>query len=178
MPTKNRKHIDPVKLICGLIYSDLNVLHEATKKLTKAFGPVDCESDIFDFDHTDYYKTELGGNLIRKFISFKKLIHPGKLADIKHKAIDIERVFSEQHEDVYNRRINIDPGYMELSKLVLASTKNYSHRIYQGKGIYAEITLVFRDNKFKYLPWTYPDYVDPRALDFFEAARNAYKEQL
>jgi hypothetical protein len=178
MPTKDRKHIDSVKLICGLIYSDLDILREATKKLTKAFGPLDHESDVFDFDHTDYYKTEMGDYLIRKFISFEKLFHPGKLSEIKLRAIDIEKDFSEEREGEYFRKINIDPGYMELSKLVLASTKNYSHRIYLEKGIYAEITLVFRDNKFKYLPWTYPDYVDPRALNFLEATRNIYKEQL
>jgi len=173
-----KKEVDPAKLICGLIYSDLDILHDATRRLAKAFGPIDGESDIYDFDHTDYYKSEMGINLIRKFISFERLIHPGKLADIKHKTIAIEKDLANQQGDTFKRTINIDPGYMELSKLILASTKNYSHRIYLDKGIYAEVTLVFRNGKFKYLPWTYPDYVDPRAIDFFARVRDICKGQL
>jgi len=167
-----------VKLFCGLIYHDMEILHQATKYMTRAFGPIDQESDIFPFDHTEYYKSEMGDNLIRKFISFEEMIPPNKLASTKCKTIEIEKKLAEQQNDSYNRKINIDPGYLELGKLVLASTKNYSHRIYLDKGIYAEITLQYEHNKFKFLRWTYPDYYDPIALAFFEQVRNIYKQQI
>lgn len=167
-----------VKLFCGLIYHDIDILHEANKKLVKAFGPVDNESDVFPFDHTEYYKSEMGENLIRKFISFEEMIPPNKLAQAKNKTIEIEKKLSDQVDNEYQRNINIDPGYLELSKIVLASTKNYSHRIYLDKGIYAEITLQREHNKFRFLRWTYTDYFNPLALKFFEQTRDIYKHQI
>lgn len=167
-----------VKLFCGLIYRNMDTVRDATKSISKAFGPLDYESEIFDFDHTEYYQSEMGSHLIRKFISFEQLIDPGKLADIKLKTIEIEKKFADRVGEEYRRKINIDPGYMELSKIVLASTKNYSHRIYLGKGIFAEVTLIRKDNKFKFLQWTYPDYVNPIALAFFENIRQTYKNQV
>jgi Domain of unknown function (DUF4416) len=168
----------PVKLFCGLIYREISTLQSAFKSLIKLFGPIDHESDIYDFDHTDYYQSEIGDRLIRKFISFDKLIHPLKLAEIKLKTIEIEQKLADQIGEEFKRKINIDPGYMELSKIILASTKNYSHRIYLDKGIYAEVTLMRQYNKFKFLQWTYPDYVNPMALNFFEIMRVRYKVQL
>lgn len=172
-----KSYIIDVKLFCGLIYRDLDILHEATRQLIKSFGPIDQESDIFPFDHTEYYKSEMGSNLIRKFISFEELIPPNKLALAKCKTIELENKLAEMRGDDYCRTINIDPGYLELAKLILASTKNYSHRIYLDKGIYAEITLQREHHKFKFLRWTYPDYYDPIALAFFEQVRNTYKQQ-
>lgn len=167
-----------VKLFCGLIYKSMDIAREASKSLSKAFGPLDYESDIFDFDHTEYYRSEMGSHLVRKFISFEQLMDPGKLAETKLKTIEIEKKLAEKFGEEYKRNINIDPGYMELSKVVLASTKNYSHRIYLGKGIFAEVTLIRKDDKFKFLQWTYPDYVNPISLTFFENIRQTYKNQL
>jgi hypothetical protein len=178
MQTKMKKEGSYVKLFCGLICREMDTAREVSKSLTKAFGQLDYESEVFDFDHTEYYRSEMGERLIRKFISFEQLIDPGKLADTKLKTIEIEKKFADRLEDEYRRNINIDPGYMELSKVVLASTKNYSHRIYIGKGIFAEVTLIRKDNKFKFLPWTYPDYANPITLDFFENMRQILKNQL
>jgi hypothetical protein len=178
MQANMKKEGTYVKLFCGLIYRDMDTVREATKFLLKAFGPLDYESEVFDFDHTEYYRSEMGERLFRKFISFEQLIDPGKIADLKLKAIEIENKFADKNGEEYKRSLNIDPGYMELSKVVLASTKNFSHRIYIGKGIFAEVTLIRKDNKFKFLPWTYPDYVNPITLDFFENIRQTYKNQL
>ncbi|MBD3217501.1 MAG: DUF4416 family protein [candidate division Zixibacteria bacterium] len=178
MLTKNKKEMTEVKLFCGLIYRDLDLLREATRLLTKAFGPLDNESGIYDFDHTEYYQSEMGTNLIRRFISFEELVEPTRLVNIKAKTNEIEKKLADRDGDSFKRNINIDPGYMELSKIVLASTKNYSHRIYMGKGIFAEVTLIRKNNKFKFLPWTYPDYVHPIALVFFEETRTILKNQI
>ena len=178
LQAKMNTNVVDVKLFCGLLYRDMNILHEATNQMVRAFGPIDHESDIFPFDHTEYYKSEMGDGLIRKFISFEEMVPPNKLSAVKCKTIDIEKKLSDQVEEDYNRTINIDPGYLELGKLILASTKNYSHRIYLDKGIYAEITLQYENKKFKFLRWTYPDYYDPTALAFFEQVRNIYKQQI
>ncbi|HEQ98496.1 MAG TPA: DUF4416 family protein [candidate division Zixibacteria bacterium] len=178
MQTKMKKEITEVKLFCGLIYRDLDLLRDATRTLSKAFGPLDHESDVYDFDHTEYYESEMGTHLVRKFISFEQLVDPLKLPNIKAKTNEIEKKFADKEEDQFKRNINIDPGYMELSKIVLASTKNYSHRIYLGKGIFAEVSLIRKENKFKFLPWTYPDYAHPLALAFFEDMRSILKNRI
>lgn len=170
--------VKPVKLICGLIYREIDILREATEVMIENFGPIDNESDVFDFDHTDYYRDEMGDKLTRKFISFEKLIQPDRLAEMKIRANQIETRFARRNNGSSGRSLNIDPGYIELSKLVLASTKNFSHRIYLDRGIYAEVTLIRKGDSFIELPWTYPDYLNPVTLEFLENVRNTYKTQL
>jgi len=173
-----RKEQDEVKLFCGLIFSGIETLRKASEKLVRAFGPIEAESDVYPFDHTDYYRSEMGGDLMRKFIAFEQLIPPRKLIEAKIKANQIEKqLFVEIGEELH-RRINIDPGYLELSKIVLASTKNYSHRIYLDKGIFAEVTMIRRGNRYRFLQWTYPDYVHPSAMKFFEESRILLKNQI
>ncbi len=173
-----RKEQDEVKLFCGLIYSGIEVLRSATEKLVKAFGPIETESESYPFEHTDYYSDEMGTGLMRKFIAFEQLIPPKQLIEAKVKANQIERQFAVKFEDEFRRRINIDPGYLELSKIVLASTKNYAHRVYLDKGIYAEVTMIRRNNQYRFLQWTYPDYVHPLAMKFFEESRGLLKNQI
>src|SRR3989338_5375463 len=125
----------PVKLIAGLIYKKDSILRKAESELEKEFGEIDFKSAVLAFDCTDYYEREFGRGLRRKFISFKKLINPEWLSKIKILSNGIEENFSKNCD----RLINIDPGYIDFAKLVLASTKDYSHRIYSGKGIFCEI---------------------------------------
>lgn len=144
-------------------------------ELEGLFGPVDMESSLIPFSFTDYYLPELGPDLKRKFLSFGSLIHPKRLAEIKSLTNELERRFQRQKG---KRGINIDPGYLEAGKLVLATTKNQQHRIYLGKGIYAEVTLRFRKGRFEPWEWTYPDYRSRAYIDFFTKARKLYLEQL
>lgn len=111
----------------------------------------------------------------RKFLSFESLISPQRLAEIKSLTNELEVRFQRQESE---RGINIDPGYVEAGKLVLATIKNQQHRIYLGKGIYGEVTLRFRKGRFEPWEWTYPDYRSAPYLKFFNRVREIYLEQL
>lgn len=163
----------PVKLIVGFIFKDEDILKKAQCYLVKYFGKIDFESKIIPFTYTSYYDKEFGKDLKRKFISFDKLIAPHKLSDIKVFTNKIEKKLS----DGACRRINIDPGYLDLAKLILATTKDYAHRIYLNNGIYAETTLFYKDKNFRFWEWTYPDYRTSEYIEVFNSIRCLYEEQ-
>ena len=116
----------------------------------------------------------MGPNLLRRWLSLEKLISPEELGPMKHISNEMEDSFSKNGR----RTVNIDPGYLGLSKLVLASTKDFSHRIFVGNQIYEEITLLYRTNKFTALPWSYSDYKSAPAIQFLTEARNRLLLQL
>lgn len=167
-------NLSPVKLIAGLIYKREIIFKKTESVLRKRFGEIDFKSAEIPFDYTDYYEKEFGKGLKRRFISFKKLIDPKELSKIKTLSNKIEEKFSKNG----GRLINIDPGYIDFAKLILASTKDYSHRIYLGKGIFAEITLVFRGKSFRPWPWTYPDYKTREYVEIFNRIREIYAAQI
>lgn len=169
---KIRKHI-PVKLIVGFIYNDGESLKKARCYLVKRFGKVDFESAAVPFIYTGYYEKEFGKDLKRKFIGFHKLISPCKLSGIKIFTNKIEKKLSKGA----CRRINVDPGYLNLSKLILATTKDFAHRIYLSRGIYAEVTLFYKDKNFRSCEWTYPDYRTAEYIEVFNNIRAIYEEQ-
>jgi len=164
----------PVKLIIGFIFCDEAAFIAAKTRLIKRFGKIDFESQPIDFTYTDYYQQEFGPSLKRKFISFLKLIDPAGLFIIKNITNNIEKKLSKQGI----RRINIDPGYICLSKLVLATTKDFAHRVYLNCGIHAEITLTFRNKSFTTLDWTYPDYRSAEYIAIFNGIRERYTHEL
>ena len=166
--------VKPVKLICGVLHTrefDLEVLD---RLLIEKFGSIESKSLFFQFQFTEYYTSEMGGNLIKQFYAFEKLIMPDSLPDIKLATIEIEASFASDG----NRSVNLDPGYLEESKLVLASTKNFSHRIYLRDAIWAEVTMRLAHGQFLLHDWTYPDYSQKLATDYFAKVRERYKEQL
>ncbi|MDP8259666.1 MAG: DUF4416 family protein [Candidatus Gygaella obscura] len=163
-----------VKLIIGLIAKDEDLFNKAFFYLEKKLSRIDFKSDILKFKTTNYYQSEIGKNLKRVFISFSKLITQNSLADIKLTTCRLETRLSKDKKRV----INIDPGYLALSKLVLATTKDFSHRIYINKGIYEEITLIFTKDTFTELPWTYPDYRTKEYIDTFNHIRRIYQTQI
>ena len=165
----------PEKLICGFIYKEEEVLKESKNILIKECGPIDYESPVIPFRHTDYYNAETGEGLCRAFISFEKLVCPSKLADVKIFTNETEEKF--YYPGTEKRKINIDPGIMSLPKLVLASTKNFYHRIYIGKGIYAEATLKYRGKKFEPFEWTFPDYASDEYEEILLKIRGIYASQ-
>jgi len=172
---KIKKH-PPVKLIVGMIAADETLFSSAETALSQKFNPLDFHSDIMPFDYTDYYAAEMGTNLMRKFVSFEKLIQPEELVEIKLLTNELEKEFL--YPDTDRRRINIDPGYVSAAKLVLASTKDHIHRIYLRDGIYAEITLYVEKGTFRSWQWTYPDYSSEKYIEIFNAIRRIYMEQL
>jgi len=167
---KIRKYNLLVKLIIGFIYKDEAIFIKAKDKLRIRFGRIDFQSDTLDFNYTNYYEKEMGVGLKRKFISFSKLIPIQDLYHIKFYTNRLEEKFLNSGA----RQVNIDPGYMDLAKLVLASTKDYAHRIYLRKGIFAEITLNYRNNSFAPNDWTYPDYRSQEYIGIFNKIRKLY----
>lgn len=163
----------PVKLISGFIFKEQNSLNKAKTALIKNFGEIDFQSQILAFNYTNYYEKEFGQCLKRVFCSFKKLIQPEELSKIKAITNRIEEKFSKNNK----RLINVDPGYIDLAKLVLASTKDYSHRIYLKNGIFAEITLVFKGKSFMPQEWTYPDYRTKEYIAILNKIRGIYAAQ-
>lgn len=169
-----KPEVKPVKLICGVLYFKTIDLKQLDSRLQSLLGSVDLKSEPFDFTFTDYYKEEMGNHLLKQFYSFEKLIQPDELADIKSSTISIETDFSIKGR----RTVNLDPGYLEESKLVLASTKNFSHRIYLRDNIWAEVTMRYEKGEFVTHPWTYPDYSQRLAIKFLKEVREKYKKQL
>jgi len=161
-------------LISSLFSNQGALIDAGIKEMEEQFGPVDWSSEMMPFDRTRYYEREMGWPLYRRFISFVRLIMPESIVDIKLITNELEKA----HLDKEKRTINIDPGYVTLERLVLATGKNYSHRLYLTKGIYADLTLIFHDGTFKPLSWTYPDYAEEKVIDLFNKLRSGYLQHL
>lgn len=165
---------DCVKLIASIFSPDESLIGAVTAELEKMFGPLDWESAGLLFDRTRYYEKEMGGPLFRRFVAFRDLISPESIVDVKLGSNELEQVYVRGGK----RLVNIDPGYICMERLVLVTGKNYTHRIYLSKGIYADLTLVFQRGRFRPLPWTYRDYADEALIAQFNEIRGKYKAQL
>lgn len=172
------KEPKPVKLIVGILASDERCLAAAREALGTTLGVTDLVSDIWVFDQTDYYAAQIGPQILRQFVSVEQLIDPGQLAAIKHRTNALEQQLAATLGVPFPRPVNLDPGTIEPSKLVLATTKNYAHRIYIGDRMYAEVTLVFDKGQWRSLPYTYPDYHRSEYFDFFSKVRLQLVQQL
>jgi len=162
------------KLFCGMLTARPPMFDAATQELESLFGPIDYASEVLPFDQTTYYDQELGTPIQRQFISFESLIEQERLAQTKILTNSVEQALSQKGK----RLANLDPGYLTASKVVLATTKDYRHRIYIGDGVYAEVTLYYQGGSFQPWPWTYPDYRTPQYLDIFTHIRDIYVAQL
>ena len=143
-------------------------------ELVEKIGSIDMVSPWLDFNYTSYYEPEMGSPLFRRVFAFKSLIEQSSLPEIKIITNKIETKYSKNDK----RLINIDPGYMLQARFVLATGKNYAHRIYIGLGIYADLTLIYQKGSFRKLPWTYPDYTEKNMLTYLEMVRNKYVADL
>ena len=159
----------PVMYFAGFLSADTSLFEPAASALTELLGPVGPVSKVFDFDFTTYYEEESGPNLKRKFIAFSTLGDPGQLAGIKVFTNSLEKKFAGN--SCLPRPINIDPGYITKAKLLLASGKDFAHRIYLAEGIYAEVTMMWRQDGWQVNPWTYPDYQTEGYKKFFAELR-------
>jgi hypothetical protein len=162
------------KLIVGLFLKEKEIVKSVAEKLAANFGQPDAVSPWLSFHHTDYYHREMGGPLARRLFAFDDLIAQDRLADIKLLTNRIEDDFMVDGK----RRVNIDPGYLLAERFVLATGKNYAHRIYLRDGIYADLTLTYHDGKFCPLDWTYPDYTEEGILTFLKSVREKYLWQM
>lgn len=167
----------PVKLICGIIYSREEVFEKAEERLIDLFGDVDLFSASFEFNFTDYYEKQMGKHLIRRFLSFARLISPEELSGIKLRTNDLEKEIKKEMK-ADKRVINVDPGYLTHSALIMATAKNFAHRIPLQRGIYAHLELLLTKKEARTLDWTYPDYKTKKYQDFFMEVRKIYLSQL
>ncbi|MGA1874564.1 MAG: DUF4416 family protein [bacterium] len=168
-----------VKSFAGLLVSDLSLTADCISLLELTFGPIDLQSQTIPFAHTDYYHPEMGNQISRLWVSFSELADPENLASWKIRSNQMEETWARECSGTRRRRVNVDPGYLCDSKVVLATTKDYSHRMYLHSGIYAEVTLSYSRGKgWQPYSWTYPDYRDRPALNFFALVRNQYRRQV
>jgi hypothetical protein len=165
---------EAVKLIASLFSGDGRLLGDAVQALSERFGKADFISAPAPFTYTDYYEKEFGGSLLRRFVAFERLIRPDSLPDVKVWTNALEWRLSADGR----RRVNIDPGYLAKAHLILATGKGYTHRPYLRDGIYADLTLLYRDRKFHPLPWTYPDYAGGEVTGMLIRIREKYVLQL
>jgi len=163
----------PVKLIVGIIFKEEKFLNLAVDELKKRYGRCEADEVVLPFNYTNYYEKEFGVSLKRKLICFKKLLVSDKIPEVKVETNNIETALSSNGK----RMVNIDPGYLTEAKLVLLTTKDYSHRVYLNGCIFAEATLFFQNNTFNPWPWTYPDYASKEMIDYFNKVRKKYMEE-
>ena len=167
----------PVKLFTGVITSMPDLVAEVEAGLSGSCGPVDLRSEAYPFDLTSYYDRDMGTPLRRFFLGFRDLVSPEALVKLKLQANELEADMARRSQGV-PRPVNVDPGYLEEAKIVLASTKNFTHRIYLAGGIYAEVTLHYQDRGWRHYPWTFPDFRSGRYDAFFSELRRIYMAQL
>jgi hypothetical protein len=158
------------KLVIGIFTKEIKIIDPLASELSSQFGQIDLVSSWMPFNYTSYYEPEMGSPLVRRVFAFKPLIEQDELAAVKTATNKIEQTYSHNSK----RRVNIDPGYVLHERFVLASGKNFSHRIYIGHGIYADLTLIYQKGSFQRLPWTYPDYAHQTMLNFLEQVRHKY----
>ncbi len=153
-----------------------SMLNELKRRISHICGEVKFMSDILDFDRfTDYYEPEMGKDLIRFWVAFEKLSSPSRLVELKLICGDFEQEFADENG---NRTINIDPGYLTEAKVILASFKDFAHRIYLDRGVFADMQLIFHGKRYVPKEWTFVDYKTEEAQEFFQKLRNWYREQL
>ena len=172
------KNPKPVKLVVGVLAADHSCLQVAIEAIGKELGEVDLVSDVWPFDKTDYYREQTGPSILRQFAGIKELIDPGRLSEIKLQTNRLEEKLAGTLERPLPRPVNLDPGIIEPSKLILATTKNYSHRIYIGNRIYAEVTLIYHKGTWRPIEHTYPDYRQECYFAFFNEVRSKLIQQL
>jgi hypothetical protein len=160
----------PAKLVIGVFLKERALLQAVAEGLCREFGSLDMVSPWLRFDYTDYYMAEMGGPLFRRMLVFRELIEQDRLAGIKHFTNSLEAGYAVEGR----RGINIDPGYLLLERFVLATGKNYTHRIHVGRGIYADLTLMYQKGQYQPLPWTYPDYAADDMRAFLALVRRKY----
>jgi hypothetical protein len=167
----------PVKLVCGVIAGDEGHFTGAEAKLAEIFGPVDGRSGWFPFDFTDYYESLMGGGLRRGFLGFERLVQSDRLSEIKLRTNALEGELAAMWSPG-GRPVNLDPGIVTSAALVMATAKNFSHRVPLRDGIYGHLEFLFAKNGIRRLEWTYPDFRDDRYVPFFLEARRIYLRRL
>ena len=168
----------PVKLLVALMCRDIDLLEEIERRLEKSYGEIEDRSQVFLFTFPGRFSREMGPDLKKRIVTFKELLPIEDFPAVKKITNDLEWEYQEHLSDRSRRLINLDPGYLTLSQVVLATTRNYSHHVYLREGVYGELLLRYHLGALRNLPWTYPDFRTHLAHQFFTEVRNRYHRQL
>lgn len=168
------KEINPVQLFIGILYNQSEQLEVLKSQLLQLFGPIEMISPIYSFDVTDYYQEEMGKNLKRQFVSFRNLMPPESLPQIKMQTSILETEWSQAGK----RKINLDPGYLDFKRVILASFKEGTYKIYLGKKTWADLVLIYTKGMFQPSPWSFADFKSGNYSDYFLEVRQNYKKTL
>jgi len=167
----------PVLLVLAAFSRHGEALDWARRRAEPCFGPVARESPRFAFDQTDYYAASMGSGLVKQFFAFERLVDPARLPELKRLTNAWEDELAAEGTYAEARPLNLDPGYLTAAKLVLASTKDFAHRVYLRDGIYAEVTLHYRHGRWEPHTYTFPDYRGAAYHEFFDRCRTWLKQR-
>ena len=165
---------EPVKLLVAILWANANALQLVLKRTVEFWGEIDFLGQDYLFDMTDYYESEMGRPLFRRLIAFRQLVSPGMLVEVKLACNGLEDQFRESA----GRQLNLDSGYLDHNKMVLASAKGLGQKIYVAQGIYADLVARFRQGRFQPFEWTFPDFKDGRYDEELTNIRGLYLQQL
>lgn len=161
----------PVLLMLAAFSRYEAALEWGLERATDHWGPAALVSPRFSFVETDYYEPTMGPGILKCFWAFEQLVDPGRLAELKLQTNAWEAEYAGSGGHAEPRPLNLDPGYLTPAKLVLASTKDHAHRMYLSRGIYAEVTLFYKDRSWQCHDWTFKDYRHADYQEFFSACR-------
>ncbi len=170
--------VEPVVRFCAIFSRDAESRRWAAERLTERWGEIERSTVEIPFDAGGYYEREMGTDLVKRWVAFRRIALPDELADWKLETNQLEREFAETFEGPEPRPLNLDPGYVTQAKLVLATTKDRDHRIYLRDGIFAEVTLSFTGGRWVNHRWTYPDYQTGTAHTFAADGREQLRQHL
>ncbi len=162
----------------GLLISDPMIVEEVEEEIGNRLGETEIRTDPCEWSFSRYYEEEMGKKLWRKFLFFRQLIDPFDLPGLKEWSNELERRYGILIREKFGRRINIDPGYLDHAKVVLASTKDPGHRLYLRDGIFAEVSLLYHHGSYQPFLYTYPDLKTAAAIGMFNQARSTYLDLL
>jgi hypothetical protein len=160
-----------VQPIVGVLAASLALLEEARTAVAEAIAPIASASDPRRWTESAYYAAEMGPEIWRQYLACDRRMAPDALGELKRLTGRLE----ERWRGPRGRAINLDPGYLDLLRVVLASTKDAAHRVAIGPGLWAEATLHFERGTFAPWPYTYPDYAGADARAFFTGVRELFR---